>query len=398
MGKFGIGARVRDDGGDDGVIVDKRKGTRLVKYDYEPFGSIWQYKFGLTALPSICPELCEKAYSGDGVSANMPWVPKVGDRVRFTTDNPNGGAEYGAAGEDYAIASTISFDGGYGMQVQIDHAAHLFWPSAPISALEPVVAPLTIEAGKFYRTRDGRKVGPMMESDYSSEWPFQAEGEIDSYRPDGTYGISEGEVSPQDLVAEWVEPESSVEEVAVAEATATPDEAPKFKDGQKVRCIHSSWGAAYKAGEIYEVRKASVGHISTVRDSVGSTTNGWSDVHFELATPAAPSAKFKVGDRVVITGNSRGHDWLERDLGKDITIETTFGDGGYAGKGSAWWWPGEDLTLLTDRIPVGATVTFTATGRLSAVNDNGHYQVTFPDLLPGQNSFSLPARYVALAN
>lgn len=71
MGKFSIGARVRDNGGDEGVIVAKRKGERLVEYD-DGFGRYWNWKDHLTPI--------QEEPVAD--VAEEPWQPKVGDRVR----------------------------------------------------------------------------------------------------------------------------------------------------------------------------------------------------------------------------------------------------------------------------------------------------------------------------
>ena len=44
MGRFGIGARVRDIEGDLGTIIDKKPGVRLVRYDKPGFGEPWWRK------------------------------------------------------------------------------------------------------------------------------------------------------------------------------------------------------------------------------------------------------------------------------------------------------------------------------------------------------------------
>lgn len=67
---------------------------------------------------------------------------------------------------------------------------------------------MQIEAGKFYRTRDGRKVGPMREDPNYSPRPF----DVDSYFPaplGRTLWTRDGESdegSNLDLVAEWLDP------------------------------------------------------------------------------------------------------------------------------------------------------------------------------------------------
>ena len=81
-------------------------------------------------------------------------------------------------------------------------------------AAAPAAATLTVEEGKFYRTRDGRKVGPV------DEW---REGAFREKEGDGRFWHTNGEgqvdAVGEDLVAEWVdEPE-----VAPAHAAAAPE-------------------------------------------------------------------------------------------------------------------------------------------------------------------------------
>lgn len=144
------------------------------------------------------------------------WVPKVGKRVRFVRDNTDGGAEYGAKGEVVTVMSEASEIG----NCQIDvSSSHLSWnPGAYLSDLEPlpVAAPqpaaeLKIEAGRYYKTRDGRKVGPMRDKDdLNDHYPFRADGGAGGtiyYRASGTcnLGWSQSGSEDFDLIAEWPE-------------------------------------------------------------------------------------------------------------------------------------------------------------------------------------------------
>lgn len=106
-GKYKIGARVRDEDGDEGVIVGKRKGERQVKYDRMPFaGGFWFPKSFLTPIPDddtpapAGQEQGEAALVSEdgrirftatrfhiaGANNTPDWQPKVGDRVRFTDE------------------------------------------------------------------------------------------------------------------------------------------------------------------------------------------------------------------------------------------------------------------------------------------------------------------------
>lgn len=80
---------------------------------------------------------------------------------------------------------------------------------------------MKIEQGKFYRTRDGRKVGPM-EGD-NSKWVSGFDNTFDKeWRNDGTnlgsaYG---GMTSADDLMEEWVETPKTWSEMTDAEKGA----------------------------------------------------------------------------------------------------------------------------------------------------------------------------------
>jgi hypothetical protein len=59
---------------------------------------------------------------------------------------------------------------------------------------------MKIEAGKFYRTRDGRKIGPMKKGHGGVEHKWIVEfGDGMSWKPDGTSAHC------ADLIAEWTE-------------------------------------------------------------------------------------------------------------------------------------------------------------------------------------------------
>lgn len=62
---------------------------------------------------------------------------------------------------------------------------------------------MEIEAGKFYRTRGGRKVGPMVGADWGTNYPWVDENKR-TYAVDGSYDAEVSE-HPLDLIAEWTE-------------------------------------------------------------------------------------------------------------------------------------------------------------------------------------------------
>ncbi|MEZ2132515.1 MULTISPECIES: hypothetical protein [unclassified Sinorhizobium] len=167
------------------------------------------------------------------------WVPAVGDRVRLTKDNGING-EFGAAGDEGVIRSLNRKDVVVGFDTGKQKGN---WWYVPFSGMELVMAPLQIVAGKYYRTRDGRKVGPMRFSGDGDQYRFWAGAP--GFAPDNWYtqfnshwskyvgrtNIGDGERN-DDLIAEWVD------ETAVAVAASNDNAAPaKFKVGDVVRSL-----------------------------------------------------------------------------------------------------------------------------------------------------------------
>ncbi len=72
-------------------------------------------------------------------------------------------------------------------------------------------SPLVLQVGKFYRTRDGRKVGPVTKNEcgfkWGPGWDFAADvGHVlRTYHGSGAHSDLDSN-SPLDLVAEWTEP------------------------------------------------------------------------------------------------------------------------------------------------------------------------------------------------
>ncbi|MDW9650832.1 hypothetical protein GOB33_22370 [Sinorhizobium meliloti] len=186
-----------------------------------------------------------------------PWQPKVGDRVRFTDKclefwwfGPHTKKKEGV------IAGPSSWPGARGdfqFDVIVGGGSDVAYVSAehieplPVAA-EAQPAALQIEAGNSYRTRDGRKVGPMERDDWGDGQPWTC-GER-WYSDNGSW-LGNGQEDKQDLIAEWVdEPAVSSDAVAVA-ATASNDNEPvasaKFKVGDVVTgndcCGHPISGA-----------------------------------------------------------------------------------------------------------------------------------------------------------
>lgn len=214
MGKFEKGQWVRCVGANDTELLTVGKLYKIdavnggyidVELDNGSVGGMWAHRF-------------------------EAWQPKVGDRVQV-----NYGHGWEGEGTVDRLYREVTFvvnmetgkfsgqEGGFGL-----------------ADLAPLAKPttLTIEAGKFYKTRDGRKVGPA--EDYCihgwSGWSF---GEF-IYQRDGKHGDGDDNHNPRcipnqprlDIIAEWVD------EPAASSAKASNDNAepakPIFKVGDIV--------------------------------------------------------------------------------------------------------------------------------------------------------------------
>ncbi|MDX0897473.1 hypothetical protein GOD90_10765 [Sinorhizobium medicae] len=184
----------------------------------------------------------------------QPWQPKVGDRVRMVKD---GRSTTGAVGKAATIRAwsdgSYIENGEYLLDIDppVDYQTLAVTPNytrATIDCFEPLPvaakaqsAALTIQAGKYYRTRDGRKVGPLR------TWP-DLDGNpypdrLCEVHGDGRYWLLDGSGSgDSDIIAEWAdEPAVASDTVAVA-AIASNDnepvaERPAYKVGDKVRSL-----------------------------------------------------------------------------------------------------------------------------------------------------------------
>ncbi len=128
---------------------------------------------------------------------------KVGDRVRAT--NKYGGL---IIGETYTVASYASPTPSR-LWVNLEGFRSNQSDDGSFMESSFELAPLKIEAGKYYRTRDGRKVGPLMARNNDS-YAFAADiaGDIGIriFQKDGVHGSRWiGNKPNLDLIAEWVD-------------------------------------------------------------------------------------------------------------------------------------------------------------------------------------------------
>lgn len=153
----------------------------------------------------------------------------VGNRVRIASGPDNGG--FGEIG-DVGIVEQVTNDDVYMRFESGDEIGDSWWVAVkhlePAPIADATGAPLKIEAGKYYRTRDGRKVGPMRAN--LSEWSAPSErGAL--WHSDGRRFTSDG-TYPSDLVAEW-----PVSDIAETTPPIAEQKAGKFKVGDRVRAV-----------------------------------------------------------------------------------------------------------------------------------------------------------------
>lgn len=141
-------------------------------------------------------------------------------------------------------------------------------------------ATLKIEAGKFYKTRDGRKVGPIIEDKWHDRrygWTVAHEFNAEygkAWRGDGTFHPDVDTKHGADLIAEWID-----EPVA---KHSNDNAAPKFKVGDVVIDTESSEGYTGVVRAISSDRFT----IEWLDDGKpGGTTGIWPFDDFELITP-----------------------------------------------------------------------------------------------------------------
>ncbi|MEL4072247.1 hypothetical protein WKW50_19080 [Ochrobactrum sp. GPK 3] len=131
---------------------------------------------------------------------------KVGDRVVALKDSA-----YSI--KKGSISTVVRVDGDH-ISIRKENGTFDGW-RAEYFALAPS---LTIETGKFYRTRDGRKVGPMVHATYG-DW-FYVRGDAGSWRHNGAVDDAYTERQFGSLIAEWVDEPASNDNQPVAEQQA----------------------------------------------------------------------------------------------------------------------------------------------------------------------------------
>lgn len=203
---------------------------------------------------------------------------KVGDRVRRTvlSDWPK---QYGVVGEEYTVLEVTSsgnltvIPGGEG---------------AMSSCFELIpAAPLTIVEGRYYRTRDGRKVGPAYIRGGTTTFGGSGNWASAVWTDNGRQASREDLVTetPNDIIAEWVdEPAQPAQPAEPATDEAVP--ATKFKAGDVVR--RAGVPKSESRLRITEVVSEDNYTVEWIVGGPGST-HRWRAYELELATTTAPA-------------------------------------------------------------------------------------------------------------
>ncbi|AYM05699.1 hypothetical protein [Agrobacterium tumefaciens] len=195
-----------------------------------------------------------------------PWQPRVGERVRVARAELQHksaaiGLEFTVIKEAYKVGNGVQTWGG-------DNAGGYVWRA---DELEPILAPATpeqpatikIEEGKFYKTRDGRKVGPAFVSGNIATFGSRSNHASAVWSDDGrsSYRGDQTSLKDNDIVAEWID---------APEAKANPsndNSQPKFKVGDRVKIVSNS-------RESYLDK--SIGSFFTIKTKDGPNNTGWS--------------------------------------------------------------------------------------------------------------------------
>jgi hypothetical protein len=150
------------------------------------------------------------------------WVPKVGERVTVSASDvlahwnaywaETAGVRLNKDDLVYVTQVTPNYSAGKaGIKIAVKAGGK--GPIWTVDRFSPALATLTIEAGKFYKTRDGRKVGPVTHNGYGV-YGAPGFGGAKWYATGRSY--SDEKTLPSDLVAEWVdEPKAGNDNVGI---------------------------------------------------------------------------------------------------------------------------------------------------------------------------------------
>ncbi len=169
---------------------------------------------------------------------------KVGDRVKVGGDHPYILSNNNTTGK--IIGGNNGRRGEW--EVQLDNYGGSL--SFKTDELERLSSPLTIETGKFYRTRDGRKVGPIT----CNSFGVYGSPEHPNHWYENGLSFSDNKQLPTDLIAEWVdEPNSNGNAPASTPAIVALIEGGQPKPSEQPK-VHKSEQAATDEAERLAVK------------------------------------------------------------------------------------------------------------------------------------------------
>ena len=431
MGKFDIGARVRHDGDVCEVIGKPEKGKRELrvlggKHDGMVF---WAPKSELEVV-GVRLEIGKTYVDRDGVqhgplvkNTSDPWVGthpfalgdrswrvdggflprgedpwdlvaevvrpaepakpqfEVGQRVTVTTrgwvetaDAPYHATIF-AVGDDIDLVFD-GWNGGHDGDACDGSSNHYHYAASDIT-------PFTLEAGKFYRTRDGRKVGPMVPfpRSYENKHPWTANAPEHGllYTDDGIN--YDGIRDPRTIVAEWVEPTIVVEDAMDPWDPAV---------GDKIKWLGKFNATMLTVGSVYEIKRLNNGWVGITDDNQTHGDHSWdiADLVDKLERVVEPQPKFKVGDRVG-DFNPDGQATIRIVDGDKFRVQW---DG--EGEVGNYWWKLSQWEYHTpvEPLAVGAEVVLTLPATIRMIHGDRASL-----LMPSGGAFTLPIASLRLA-
>lgn len=325
MGKFGIGARVKDGSGDLATIIDKRKGERFLHWDDQVrFTDCWWSKSELNLVDddqvdpaSSSSEKGELAYS-------------AGDKLRW---KGNWDSAFYTKGKVYEVLKVA----GPGEWIQIsDDNGESFHPLTGLDMDFDRVPALKLEAGKFYMTQLGRRVGPAIPITHPGVFAFAARE--DQHGRVAAFWLAE--LGSYTINGEWLSGREDLNLVAEAPLKIEVGKFYRTRDGRKAGPVSVYVSDTFNApinGDTNIVWGSGRGNSTPGHDfrtdlvaewvepTTKTTFPGWSHITLkpfppDFSAPAltSPAVDLPIGTKVTVTGTVTGFNNDNRSVVFDI--------------------------------------------------------------------------------
>lgn len=257
------------------------------------------------------------------------------------------------------------------------------WQKSDLEVVDPAdIAPFTLEAGKFYRTRDGRKVGPMVNHGWLDGYPWIDENLADGYYSDA--GISQRHDPDEDIVAEWVESAIVVDDATDPALVVVAGKRYRGKSGAEYDVVDNS------DNEFWPLKTADGERFWKVDGSAWSGRGILTQCPAgdDLVSLVEPQPKFKVGDRVG-DFNPDGQATIRIVDGDKFRVQW---DGG-SEVGDYWWKLSQwEYHTPVEPLAVGAEVVLTLPATIRMIHGDRASL-----LMPSGGAFTLPIASLRLA-